>query len=152
MKIEPLNKKNIDECSKMLSTYWKSIGENYSINYAKKYIKQGHRTEIIGDKFFILKEKGEIAGIISLILFCDTSAEVRDFYIKPRFRGKGYGDTLLKYLIGWAKKNRLRMVFAKSLKYSLNLFKKHGFKQEGKLKDFFVKGIDVYFMTKHFRK
>lgn len=53
--------------------------------------------------FFVLREKGVPAGCGGIQLFGTEYGELKRMYIRPRFRGLGFGKLLLDYLADYAR-------------------------------------------------
>ena len=124
----------------------------YSLEYALEYLKKGHAIEILEDNFFVIRNKEEIIGFASLVIYEGNVGEIRDFVIKEEFRGKGFGNTLLSYILEFAKQRNLRKVFVLALSNAKEFYKKNGFEAEGLLRSHFRKGEDLIIMSKFLNK
>jgi len=148
MKLEKISEKNINDAAKLLMEYWKERRMNYSHKWTVNYIRQGHKTEIKKDVFFIIKDKNKIVGTGSIVIYEGNVGEVRDLLIKKEERGKGYGENLIKELLRFAKKNKVRKVYALVFPTIRQMYQNMGFVQEGYLKSHFSKKEDLCFMSR----
>ncbi len=147
MTLKKITKQERTEAAKILADYWAERGmHEYNQKWAERYIVEGHKKEIKSDEFFIRKEGGKVIGTVSLTADVSGVAEIRDLVIKEEFRGKGYGKKILGELIEFAKKRKIRKLFA--LTKVEGLFKSAGFEKEGVLKSHFAKGEDLIIMSK----
>src|SRR2546423_515019 len=55
--------------------------------------------------FFVLREDGVPAGCGGIQLFGDTYGELKRMYVRPRFRGLGFGNLLVDHLADHARAN-----------------------------------------------
>ena len=72
----------------------------------------------------------EIAGIIALKSLSEAVGEVKRLNVHPKFRGRGFGELLLKHLLEYASKNKFKKIRLDSImkhKPALHLYKKYGF-------------------------
>ncbi|MFH1511695.1 MAG: GNAT family N-acetyltransferase [Candidatus Woesearchaeota archaeon] len=148
MRLERIKTKEHNEASQILTDYWRSRGMSYSKAWTKKYLKEGHKTEIRQDIIFAIKEKRKLCGIISAIVLEGNVAELRDFVIKKEFQGKGYGTKAVNQVLTWCKKRKIRKVVALCCPATKRITQKLGFIKEGLLKDHFVKGESLTIMSK----
>lgn len=56
-----------------------------------------------GVAFFVLRDDGIPAGCAGIQLFGTEYGEVKRMYVRPRFRGFGYGELLLDQLADYAR-------------------------------------------------
>ncbi|HLD57947.1 MAG TPA: GNAT family N-acetyltransferase [archaeon] len=148
--ITELTGKDLKSASKLLVDYWNSRGmSQYTNGYARKYLSQGHAKEIKFDKFFVLKSATQDAvAVVSLIVYDGDVAEIRDFVVDKKYRGKGYGRKIVEELIEKAKKLKVRKLFSLASDKNTGFYKHLGFKKEGVLKDHFSKGEDLTIFSK----
>ena len=151
MKILELKKEDIPKIATLLRNYWKERSMIYSQKWTENYLKKGHSTEIKKEKFFVLKEKNNIIGYISVIIWESNLAELRDFVIEKKFRRKGYGKKLLNFALNWCEKNKIRKIIALTFPKYKGFLEKFNFKEEGFLKNHFKKGENLYFMSKQLK-
>jgi len=106
-------------------------------------------------EYFILEEKKEALGLCGLreIDFINSKAELFVFIIKDVFRGRGFGEKALDFLIEYTFKtlslNKLSLRVVEGNK-ALSLYKSKGFKVDGILRDEFKinhKYKNVYVMS-----
>src|SRR6516165_334021 len=55
-----------------------------------------------GVAFFVLRDKGTPAGCGGIQLFGTAYGELKRMYVRPRFRGLGFGKSLLDHLASYA--------------------------------------------------
>ena len=146
MKIEELNEGEYTSVSKILISYWKERGMDYSSSWTKSYLLEGHKSEIKLDRFFVLRDRGVI-GVIALVVYEGDLAEIRDLVIKKDKRGEGYGKKLLEFVIDYAQKKNIRKLTALVSSNIKGFYEKFKFKEEGYLKDHFRDGEDLFLMS-----
>ena len=147
--LKKLTNQDRDEVSKLLSSYWAERGmPEYDEKWAKEYLLEGHKKEIANDEFFVYKKSNKIIGTISLITDVSNVAEIRDFVVKPKFRGKGYGKKILRELIKLAEFRKIRKLYALAFPKFEKFLSSEGFEKEGLLKNHFAKGEDLIIMSK----
>lgn len=145
MKICEVEKDDRKSVAEYFVAYWKSRDmTQYPMKWALKYLKNGHKSEITDDKFFVAKDGKKIVGTIALIRFAGDVAEIRD----DVWHDNSVGSTLLFHLINYAKKKKIRKIYSLALKNKVNFYGRHGFKKEGVLKDHFKKGENLAIMSK----
>ncbi|MFH0797990.1 MAG: GNAT family N-acetyltransferase [Candidatus Woesearchaeota archaeon] len=133
------------EVAKLLNKSWKS--RRYKD--AEKYIAKGHSIEIIDDQFFVFENyKGDIVGIIGVVLYYGGVAELRDLVIDGKYRGLGYSTQMLERAIGYCSSNKIRKVYGYVRYQDEGLLKSLGFHVEGVLKNHFVDGEDLLILSK----
>lgn len=136
------------ELAKFLRSYWETRDMSYPQEWAEKYIKEGHKIEIIDDKFFTARDKDEIIGSVSLIFWEGGVAEMRDFFVKEGHRSEGIGKKLFERAYKECRNRNVRKIHAKIFPYLWNFFKGQGFKSEGLLHDHFEEGEDLMIVGK----
>ena len=68
--------------------------------------------------------------------------------IHPDYQGKGIGKELLHFRINKIKeKNKYAQIIVRTAQFTFDFYKKAGFKLIEIKKNFWAKGIDLYFMT-----
>ena len=156
MGITSFTNKDTSAVSKLLRSYWKERKMNYSQEWTENYLREGHKIETTKELQFVAKHKDVLVGYISIIITVGGLAELRDFVIAHRYRGKGYGDEILRYAIQQCKHRGLRKVTALVFPATLDFYKKHGFFLEGYLKHHFKKDEHLLhvsiFLTKQLDK
>jgi len=150
MEIKKLKKEEMPALAKMLREYWQSRSSSmrYSQKWAENYLRKGHAIEIKKEVFLVAKEKKEVVGNISVIVWEGRVAELRDFLVKPRERGKGIGRRLFTEAILFCKKNNVRKVFLLIFPNLEEMLERKGFTREGVLHDHFACGEDLIIMSK----
>ena len=94
--------------------------------------------------------KGRIAGLVTVAMYGTFKGYIQSLFVAEEFRGSGLGARLL----GFAEKK----IFASSPNVFLcvssfnigarRFYRRLGYEQAGKLKDFVVKGSDEFLMRK----
>jgi UDP-4-amino-4,6-dideoxy-N-acetyl-beta-L-altrosamine N-acetyltransferase len=105
-------------------------------------LKQQRWYESLADredrKYFILfDKKHDFLGIVRLDEVDKTNRSIRiGCDIVPRLRGKGYGNKAMylikKYCFDYLNMHRLWLAVLETNKVAFYLYKKHGFKEEGR--------------------
>ncbi len=133
------------EATKLLGKSWKSRRYKNPMDY----ISKGHSIEINEDQFFVFEGlRGEVVGIISVVLYESGVAELRDLVIDDKYRGLGYSTQMLERTIDYCKSNRTRKVYGYVRYQDEGLLKSLGFHVEGVLKNHFVDGEDLLILSK----
>lgn len=133
------------EVAKLLNRSWKS--RRYKD--AEKYIAKGHSIEIVDDEFFVFEGiKGDIVGVISVVLYDSGIAELRDLVIDGKYRGLGYSTQMIERSIDFCRSNKARKVYGYVRYEDEGLLKSLGFHVEGVLKNHFVDGEDLLILSK----
>ena len=84
----------------------------------------------------------------------DSNHGKMEIYIRQEFRRQGIGNELIKYLLTWSKKTKLKEIKLEVLednKPAINLYKKFGWQTEnkdGKIYKIKEKNINSLIMTK----
>lgn len=81
---------------------------------------------------FILDVDGKMGGMGALKRLEEGIAEVKRMYVRPEYRGNGYGRKMLNKLIEAAKEfgySTLRLDTAEFMKAALGLYRSAGFKE-----------------------
>ena len=97
-----------------------------------------------GNGFFVVEEKGEVAGVIGVKKDGIDSALVRRFFVKEGQRNKGFGTILLSRAIAFCKSgNYGKLVFRATDRMSkaVNILKKLGFTET---EDLEVSGFHIH--------
>lgn len=137
-----------EKLAKLLRNYWETRDMDYSQEWTKEYIREGHRNEIIEDKFFVAEEGDEVVGSLSVILWEGGVAELRDFFVKEGYRKEGAGKKLFEKAYEFCRGRNARKIHAKIFPYLWDFFRKQEFKAEGILHDHFKEGEDLIVVGK----
>lgn len=92
---------------------------------------------------------GECAGCIAMRRLNETDCEMKRLYVRPRFRGKGIGETLVKRLLNDAKVMGFRAMYLDTLPYldsAIRLYRRMGFHLTEKYND---SPMDTSIFMKH---
>lgn len=150
MEIQSVKEEHIKSLAKHLAYYWKARGLDYSEQWAEEYVREGHKKEIVEDRFFVALENGKVIGSMSVILWEGRLAELRDLFVKEEFRGKGIADALFEACLKYSKEKKARKIIALIFPYLFGFFEKRGFVREGLLKNQAKDGENLVIMSKFF--
>ncbi len=89
---------------------------------------------------FVVEEDGEIVGIITAYLvpmlrLGKYRVEVEEFFVQPKWQGKGVAKELMDAVVNWAKENIATKINLESdfgLDRGHHFYEKYGFKTEAK--------------------
>jgi len=83
------------------------------------------------------------------IRFIGKKAKLERIALLKRYRSKGFGKAIMKYLINYAKKHKVKEIVLHSQCYIKDFYKICGFKPRGKtFMDAGIKHIEMYFKPK----
>jgi len=121
---------NKEKIATILADYWKERGmPQYDYEWALEYIKEGHHKEFE-------HEFHEVRGsVYSLVKDVSGLVEIRD--------AVGDHDEIIQDVL----KNKFRKTIALVFEDQKEQYEKHGFEEEGKLKDHFKKGETLFIMS-----
>ncbi|WP_054783410.1 GNAT family N-acetyltransferase [Pseudovibrio denitrificans] len=57
--------------------------------------------------FWVLEEKGSVAGVFSISVEDDQSCELEDFWVSPRLMGRGAGRLMFVFIQNWLREQQL---------------------------------------------
>lgn len=92
---------------------------------------------------------GECAGCIAMRRLNETDCEMKRLYVRPRFRGKKIGETLVSTLITEAEEMGFHMMYLDTLPYldsAIRLYERTGFHLTEKYND---SPMDTSIFMKH---
>ena len=95
-------------------------------------------------------EKRKLIGSISVDIYDRPKAWIFFFDVLKNYRNKGIGSQLLKKVEKELPKDyyKIYVDFEKKDKLAIKFYKKHGFKEAGKIKDWFGKGTQGIIYSK----
>ena len=106
----------------------------------KNYLKlqnYDHETENLEEKYgrpygrlYIAFIDDNIAGCIALRKIDDDNCELKRLYVKPQYRGKNIGGTLVKHIIKEAENIGYKHILLDTLPFlnaAIDMYKKYGF-------------------------
>jgi putative acetyltransferase len=85
-----------------------------------------------GVAFFVLRENGAPAGCGGIQLFGTEYGELKRMYVRPRFRGLGYGKSLVDHLADYARTHGvdlLRLETGIHQQAAIRLYERLGFQR-----------------------
>lgn len=107
----------------------KDILKNYVVDYGR---------------FWLLVENKKIIGTIALKPFRNDCYELKRFFISEKYRGKGYGNKALQYIINYAKEKKIKSIKLDTnskLVSAIYLYKKYGFSEIESYRDAYKKDM-----------
>ncbi len=129
--IEAKTKQDFTHAGKIFREYTDSLGIDLSFQNFEQELEQikSIYTPPWGS-LLLLKYKGLFTGCVGLKRFDEFICEMKRLYIKPEFRGKGWGKILCLKIIEKAKQldyHRMRLDTLPSLTAAHTLYKNIGF-------------------------
>lgn len=105
--------------------------------------------EVLLEDYFVFEENGEVVGSGGINYFYDQqNARISWDLIHPDFQEKGIGTQLLRFRIKHIrKKQSIKQIVVRTSQLVFKFYEKAGFQLERIEKDFWAKGIDMYYMT-----
>lgn len=101
-------------------------------DYAKNHIEELTSYKPPSGIFYILKIKNEIIGMGAFRKLRMDTGEVKRMYIKPNFRGKGFGKALLNHLLKKGKEfgcSRILLDTGKFMTAAQHVYRLAGFQE-----------------------
>lgn len=125
----------IDDAKEVSELIIKSVDFFHAENYTNEELaiwKRGYSTSDLKNQIanrlsYILKVNNRIAGFIQF-----DNTEIKGFYIKPKFIGKGFGRILLQHMLTEIKICDCYSIQLTSNKWTVGFYEKNGFKLIGK--------------------
>ncbi|MBI4021613.1 MAG: GNAT family N-acetyltransferase [Candidatus Aenigmarchaeota archaeon] len=151
MKVAPLSKRQEPGLNRLLREYWETRGMRYSAAYTRRYLREGHRIEILGDRFFVAVDGQEVIGCASVVFQEPEVAELRDLFVRPAWRNRGVANQLLLASVAACRTRKVRKVFALVFPEVADLYRAHGFREEGRLRSHFARGEDLLIVARFLR-
>jgi GNAT superfamily N-acetyltransferase len=85
-----------------------------------------------GGRLYLLYVNDALAGCVALRKMDKEKCELKRLYVKPKFRGEGYGDLLLERIMGDARRIGYKYMYLDTLpflKTALRMYKRFGFEE-----------------------
>jgi ribosomal protein S18 acetylase RimI-like enzyme len=82
--------------------------------------------------FFVLRADGHAAGCGGIRLFGTEYGEIKRMYVRPEFRGRGFGESILDHLTDYARKHGisvLRLETGIHQQAAIRLYERVGFRR-----------------------
>lgn len=82
--------------------------------------------------FFVLRADGHAAGCGGIKLFGTEYGEIKRMYVRPEFRGRGFGESILDHLTDYARKHGisvLRLETGIHQQAAVRLYERVGFRR-----------------------
>ena len=144
MQIRPIQSKDEKQVKKLISDI---LSKEFEFGHnAYSYGDLDSIDKVYGGEregFFVLEEKGKIAGTVGVKEESKKTAIIRRLFVVPSFRGKGYGSLLIDRALDFCKeKDYHELVFhaATPMKSAIDLCGSRGFKEKEKL---VLGGVDI---------
>lgn len=141
--VSPIEYRHIKEIAKLEK-------ECFSTPWSEQTIEDAYKT---GTRFFVAKKDNSVLGYVGISAILDEGY-ITNVAVFPEHRQKGVACALLNSLFEFAQKNGLSFIsleVRESNNAAISLYKKFGFKTEGKRKNFYsAPQEDALIMTKRF--
>src|SRR5689334_10449663 len=101
-----------------------------------------------GVAFFVLRDRGTPGGCAGIQLFGTEYGEVKRMYVRPPFRGLGYGKLLLEQLTDHARAHGvafLRLETGIRQPAAIRLYERMGFQRIGPFGDYLEDPLCLYY-------
>jgi putative acetyltransferase len=133
--IQPENAAEWDQVRELFREYWDSFG------FCPCF--QGFEAEVAGlpgayappgGALVMARLEGQSAGCAALRRFDAQRCEAKRLYVRPRFRGRGLGRTLLDWVIAEARTMRYREMVGDTIPQmavALEMYDRAGFERTG---------------------
>jgi len=98
--------------------------------------------------FFVTRTNGEPAACGGVKLFDSEYGEVKRMYVRPVFRGLGFGKTMLSHLEGHARQHGVKLLRLETgihQKDAIRLYERFGFNRRGPFGEYKEDPMSVYF-------
>lgn len=97
-----------------------------------KYLEKGH--------LFVLYDKENLKSVCVIIQIDSTTIEIKNIATNPNCRNNGYASALIEFICNKYKKEFTYIILGTGENdLILNFYKKRGFVEFDKVKDFFIK-------------
>ncbi len=93
-------------------------------------------------------KKNKIIGSIALIEYVGKVAEIRDFVIKKEYQKKGHGSKSLQLIENYARKRKIRKLYALVFPGNQKFFERNDYQKEGLLKHHSKKNEKMVIVSK----
>lgn len=95
-------------------------------------------------KHIIVIYKGKTIGC-ARITFKKRKAKLERIALFKKYRGKGFGKEIVKYMVGYSKMRKVKEIMMHSQYHLIDFYSKLGFKQRGKtFREAGIKHIEMY--------
>lgn len=130
-----IQKASITDAQEVSELIIKSVDFFHAKNYTNEelaiwrrgYCPKNLKNQILKRDSFVIVVKNIIAGFIQF-----DPPEIKGFYIKPKFIGKGFGNILLHHTLEIIKANGYEHIELTSNKWTIGFYNKNGFKLTSK--------------------
>lgn len=98
--------------------------------------------------FFVLREKDVAAGCAGVQLFGTDYGEIKRMYVRPPFRGAGYGRLLVDHLAGYAREHGaalLRLETGIHQAEAIRLYERIGFQRIPPFGEYVQDPLSIFF-------
>jgi GNAT superfamily N-acetyltransferase len=98
--------------------------------------------------FFVLRENGSPAGCGGIQLYGDEYGELKRMFVRPQYRGLGYGELLVNHLADYARAggvNVLRLETGIHQVPAIRLYERVGFKRIAPFGDYKEDPLSLFY-------
>lgn len=98
--------------------------------------------------FFVLRYNEELAGCGGLKIFPGEYAEVKRMYVRPQYRGKGFGKIMLEHLAAFAREQEISLLRLETGIYqaeAIGLYERMGFQRIGPFGDYPAAPLSIFY-------
>jgi ribosomal protein S18 acetylase RimI-like enzyme len=143
-----MSRHDIDRVVEIISAHQKIDGD-MAAEYYRQYFSDNDRVASPRETNVVATiDSGEIVGVAG---FCPDKYGSPSvlwgtwFYVDPKYRGRGIGMKLLRHIIDAVRKLGIRKLYIdtstdKSYSVAVAMYKRFGFREEGKLLDYYDDG------------
>ena len=138
---------NLNDLNQIKNTLESDFDNFWNYNILKNELQNPNST------YFVAKLNDFIIGFIGILIVLDI-ADVTNIVIKKSHRGNGFSKLLLDHIIQFCKQKKISQINLEvnSTNYTaINLYKKFGFINVGKRKNYY-KNADGLLFTKYLKK
>lgn len=109
-----------------------------------------------GTDYWVLEIDEEVIGFIGLENTKQDVSWIQWFAVLDEYQGKGFGDKLINYVIKTAKKENANLICVETGSLSMfgkskNLYKKYGFTENFKIKNYWKENDDLILLSKELK-
>lgn len=104
-----------------------------------------------GVRFFVLRCDGQPAACGGVKLYSPDYGEVKRMYVRPAFRGKGYGKAVLDHLSAYCLSSEIDVLRLETGIYqveAIGLYDRYGFSRRASFGEYREDPMSVYFEKK----
>jgi len=108
-----------------------------------------------GRRLWVAESNNELVGFVGLVSTIQGIFWLSWYGVKKKYHGKGIGKALFEFVLDEAKKQKAKILCieagsAPMFKKANEMYKRYGFKEKFRIKDFWSKGDDLILFVKKF--